>query len=311
MAWVECNRIWLSNKNPRRPRGMYLIYDGVTGSDKRSTIRPKHPELQAGGTNSCPIPQRTWRSLDFNNHATYWADSNDPYAVQPDVPAGATHVMLGGIFVITNPNYSTTEALTWIQFRKPGDDIWMGDYSRGSYVTRNMWGARDGFGSICVPMQDNKIEFAWGCEYYDGNGNPQPSAVHAAINMFIEGFVGTVAGGGTGGNGASAYEVAVANGFAGTEAQWLASLKGEPGQPGAPGGPGQPGEPGSPGVPGLDGAPGKSAYELAVQAGYTGTEAEWLSSLKGPKGDDGDDGAGVSGPVTLNISGIALTGTIS
>jgi len=33
-----------------------------------------------------------------------------------------------------------------------------------------------------------------------------------------------------------------------------------------------------------EGRPGASAYELAVRAGYTGTEAEWLLSLKGEPG---------------------------
>ena len=37
-------------------------------------------------------------------------------------------------------------------------------------------------------------------------------------------------GGGSGGSGASAYEIAVANGFVGTESEWLASLVG-PGVP--------------------------------------------------------------------------------
>lgn len=41
--------------------------------------------------------------------------------------------------------------------------------------------------------------------------------------------------------GASAYEVAVAGGFAGTPADWLASLKGEPGEGGDPGAPGDDG----------------------------------------------------------------------
>lgn len=36
---------------------------------------------------------------------------------------------------------------------------------------------------------------------------------------------------------------------------------------------------------------GKSAYECAVEEGYTGTESEWLASLKGDKGDTGDTGA--------------------
>lgn len=40
---------------------------------------------------------------------------------------------------------------------------------------------------------------------------------------------GTASGGGTGENGASAYEIAVKNGFEGSETDWLASLKGEPG----------------------------------------------------------------------------------
>ena len=38
-----------------------------------------------------------------------------------------------------------------------------------------------------------------------------------------------------GDNGASAYDIAVAHGFVGTEAEWLESLKGEPGKDGAPG----------------------------------------------------------------------------
>lgn len=33
---------------------------------------------------------------------------------------------------------------------------------------------------------------------------------------------------------------------------------------------------------------GFSAYELAVQNGYQGTEAEWLESLKGEPGKPGD-----------------------
>lgn len=36
---------------------------------------------------------------------------------------------------------------------------------------------------------------------------------------------------------------------------------------------------------------GKSAYEVALQNGFTGTEADWLTSLKGQKGDAGEPGA--------------------
>lgn len=59
----------------------------------------------------------------------------------------------------------------------------------------------------------------------------------------------------------SAYDIAVDNGFVGTEQEWLDSLK-----------------------------QGKSAYEIAVENGFVGSEVEWLESLKGSKGDAGDDG---------------------
>lgn len=44
--------------------------------------------------------------------------------------------------------------------------------------------------------------------------------------------------------GDSAYQVAVNDGFVGTEAEWLASLEGDPGPQGATGSPGAPGDPG-------------------------------------------------------------------
>lgn len=44
------------------------------------------------------------------------------------------------------------------------------------------------------------------------------------------------------------------------------------------------------GKDGKDGENGKSAYEIAVQNGYDGTETDWLESLKGQKGDTGEPG---------------------
>lgn len=44
---------------------------------------------------------------------------------------------------------------------------------------------------------------------------------------------------------------------------------------------------------GGSGSDGKSAYEIAVENGFVGTESEWLTSLigqRGPKGDKGDPG---------------------
>lgn len=48
---------------------------------------------------------------------------------------------------------------------------------------------------------------------------------------------------------------------------------------------------------GTPGADGKSAYQIWLDAGNTGTEADFLASLKGEKGDKGDIGAtGATGP---------------
>ena len=45
------------------------------------------------------------------------------------------------------------------------------------------------------------------------------------------------------------------------------------------------GKDGENGKDGKDGMPGKSAYEIAIDGGYEGTEAQWIASLKGEKGD--------------------------
>ena len=50
---------------------------------------------------------------------------------------------------------------------------------------------------------------------------------------------------------------------------------------------------------GQNGKDGKSAYEIAVEHGFTGTEEEWLAALQGAtgaqgeKGDKGDTGVGI------------------
>lgn len=83
-------------------------------------------------------------------------------------------------------------------------------------------------------------------------------------------------------NGKSAYEIAIDNGFVGSETEWLESLKGEKGNKGDKGNPGSNGQDGS------DGVPGESAFEVAVRNGFSGTEIEWLESLRGAKGDPGE-----------------------
>lgn len=61
--------------------------------------------------------------------------------------------------------------------------------------------------------------------------------------------------------GLSAYEIAVKNGFVGTETEWLASL-----------------------------SSAKSPYQIALEHGFVGSEDEWVASLKGDAGLPGKDG---------------------
>ena len=55
---------------------------------------------------------------------------------------------------------------------------------------------------------------------------------------------------------------------------------------------GEPGAQGEPGLPGNDGADGDSAYQVALNNGFVGTESEWLDSLVGPQGPQGEPGSG-------------------
>lgn len=59
--------------------------------------------------------------------------------------------------------------------------------------------------------------------------DPEPDVYAQIMELLANGGGG---GGGTGAPGKSAYEIAVAHGFEGSETAWLASLKGDPGQPG-------------------------------------------------------------------------------
>lgn len=110
-------------------------------------------------------------------------------------------------------------------------------------------------------------------------------------------------------DGKSAYQIAIENGFVGTEIEWLESLKGADGKDGINGKDGADGLPGKDGIDGKNGADGhdgvngidgKSAYEIAVANGFIGTESEWLESLQGKDGANGRDG--VDGVKRDNIS---------
>lgn len=104
---------------------------------------------------------------------------------------------------------------------------------------------------------------------------------------------------GEGADGASAYEVAVANGFVGTEAEWLESLVGPAGADGAQGPQGTQGIQGPAGADGAQGPAGPQGPQ-----GETGPQgppgidgAAGAAGPQGPKGDTGDTGPqGPQGP---------------
>jgi hypothetical protein len=116
-------------------------------------------------------------------------------------------------------------------------------------------------------------------------------------------------GGGAGADGASAYEVAVANGFVGTEVEWLASLVGPAGADGAAGPAGADGAQGPQGIQGLPGADG--AQGLQGIQGVPGADgAQGIQGIQGIQGPAGADGAqGPQGPAGGNV--LVKSGTVN
>ena len=109
--------------------------------------------------------------------------------------------------------------------------------------------------------------------------NSKPSISAENLNKIEQGIADAHAIVATpGDDGKSAYQVAVDNGFEGSEPEWLASLKGDKGDTGPKGDKGDPGEQGPPGTDGAKGAKGDK--------GEPGTPG-----AKGDKGDKGEPGA--------------------
>lgn len=113
-------------------------------------------------------------------------------------------------------------------------------------------------------------------------------------------------------NGKSAYEIAVQNGYDGTETDWLESLKGqkgdtgEPGAAGAKGDPGEKGDQGEPGTPGEKGERGEKG-----EKGDTGTPGKdgvnGKDGANGINGKDGVDGYSPIATVTETDTGATIT----
>jgi len=84
--------------------------------------------------------------------------------------------------------------------------------------------------------------------------------------------------GANGQDGKSAYQIAVDNGFVGTQAQWLASLNGQPGTPGAPGMDGADGANGE-GVP-----TGGTTGQVLAKKSSTDFDTQWVTPSSGGSG---------------------------
>lgn len=108
--------------------------------------------------------------------------------------------------------------------------------------------------------------------------------------------------GSRGAAGKSAYEIALQNGFTGTEADWLTSLKGQKGDTGAPGAKGEPGEKGERGEKGEAGETGEKG-----EKGDTGTPGK--DGVNGTDGKDGADGFSPTVTVTETSTGATITAT--
>lgn len=126
-------------------------------------------------------------------------------------------------------------------------------------------GLQNGKDGFSPKVKAEQMEFGVVITIVDADGETSATLHHGA-----NGEKGT--------DGKSAYQIAVEQGYQGSESDWLSSLKGDKGNTGAKGNPGQ------------DGAEGKSAYAIAVEHGYEDSEDEWLLSLKGEKGDTGERG---------------------
>ena len=106
-------------------------------------------------------------------------------------------------------------------------------------------------------------------------------------------------------DGKSAYQIWLDNGHTGTETDFLTWLKGKDGTNGLngkDGANGKDGKDGTNGTNGQDGIDGKSAYQIWLDNGNTGTEADFLTWLKGKDGANGKDGTGIQS-ATINNNG--------
>lgn len=124
-----------------------------------------------------------------------------------------------------------------------------------------------------------------------GGGEVDPTEIWRIVDEYLA--ANPPAQGEPGADGKSAYEIALENGFAGSQAEWLESLRGEQGPQGEPGATGPQGPRGEIGPAGPAGAVGPRG-ETGPQ-GPPGERGD--TGATGPKGDTGPAGSDGYTPV--------------
>jgi len=120
------------------------------------------------------------------------------------------------------------------------DGAWTVELTANSLIASDagdtLWAIQEGRTKDGTPINTYVVVPATGGPYWAGEirADLSDTITGGGTVVYLPGPAG--ANGTNGEDGASAYEVAVANGFVGTEAEWLASLIGPQGEPGSGGG---------------------------------------------------------------------------
>lgn len=180
-------------------------------------------------------------------------------------------------------------------------------------------------GDFYIDIDTNDYYLKISGSTWDYKGNFNGAAGSSAYEIWLaEGNVGSeadfiasldgVAGapgadGADGADGLSAYQIWLNAGNAGTEQDFLDSLVGPIGATGATGAPGADGANGTNGTNGADGADGDSAYQVWLSLGNVGTEQDFIDSLTGPQGIQGIQGE--QGPAGTDAITTAASATFT
>ena len=230
-----------------------------------------------------------------NNLAIKYDDANTKIISLAGIPVTATTLNLDSITHINGVAVSEIQRNAFTAGLMLGGNISLGEgssvFGSQSYATAKNSTAI-GFDSIADQVntisigrsgaEKRLVNVANGINNTDAVNLSQLKVVDSKVTA-LQTQVNTLPVGGTGGvSGKSAYELAQDSGFVGTQSEWLASLKGDQGSAGAQGSQGVKGDKGDTGVQGLQGLKGDqglSAYQVAVNNGFNGTEAQWLGSF--------------------------------